>query len=251
VLVVLGMFAGAFAAAAFDGDNGRPLGVQVDWLAGAATPKPTAQASPEPTQATEEAATPQSSPTPAVVTGFAYPIAGGCLPQNDDLMPGAPRQYRNGIHEGMDFYDADNCTLIGLDTEVLAAKAGKVVRADLDYQDITPDEVAALEQEADANGSSEPIEDKFRGRQVWIDHGNGIITRYAHLHAIADGIVVGKRVKQGDLIAYAGESGTPESVTDPGTQVHLHFEIRLGAGYLGKGLPPDEVRQLYLQAFEQ
>src|SRR4029077_17451154 len=131
--------------------------------------------------------------------------------------------------------DADNCTRIGLNSEVIAAKAGKVIRADLGYQDITPDEVAALEQEAVSNGSNEAIEDKFRGRQVWIDHGNGIITRYAHLHGIADGIAVGQRAKQGDLIAYVGESGTPESVTDPGTQVHLHFEIRVGAGYLGKG----------------
>ena len=49
--------------------------------------------------------------------------------------------------------------------------------------------------------------------------------------------------------AFAGESGTPESVTDPGTEAHLHFEIRVGDSYLGKGLPPDEVRQLYLQAF--
>ncbi len=245
------MFIGAVAAAAFDGDNGRPLGVQVDWLPNEPAPTATAAQVPSQPPGAEADATPRATATPQVVTGFAYPIAGGCLPEQDGLMPGAPREYRNGVHEGVDLYDADNCTSIGLDSEVIAAKAGTVVRADWDYQDITPDEVDELEQEALANGSNEQIEDMFRGRQVWIDHGNGIVTRYAHLHGIADGIEVGKRVRQGDLIAYVGESGTPESVTEPGTQVHLHFEVRVDDGYLGKGLPPEEVRQLYLQAFSE
>jgi murein DD-endopeptidase MepM/ murein hydrolase activator NlpD len=246
------MFAGAFAAAAFDDKNGRPLGVSLEQLAAATTPRPSATpraATVAPERSPEENSTPAATPTAQEVTGFAYPISGACLPEDDDLMPGAPRQYRNGIHEGVDFYDADNCTSIGIDTEVEAAKAGTVVRADLNYENITPEEVARLEQEAQQSGSSEAIEDAFRGRQVWIDHGDGIVTRYAHLNGIAEGIAVGSHVDQGELIAYVGESGTPESVTEPGTQVHLHFEIRVGASYLGKGLPADEVRQLYLQAF--
>jgi murein DD-endopeptidase MepM/ murein hydrolase activator NlpD len=164
-------------------------------------------------------------------------------------MPGAPREYRNGIHEGVDFYDIDNCASIGLDTAVLAAKAGRVIRADMDYIDITPEQVAELEQEALDNGSSEEIEDIFRGRQVWVDHGNGIVTRYAHLNGIADGIQEGSAVSQGELIAFVGDSGTPESVTDPGSEVHLHFEIRVGDSYLGADLDPQEVRQLFEDAF--
>ena len=39
-------------------------------------------------------------------------------------MPGAPRAYRNGIHEGVDFYNADNCVPVDIGTEVLAAKVG-------------------------------------------------------------------------------------------------------------------------------
>ncbi len=245
------MFAGAVAAAAFNEDHGRPLGVTVDWLGSPPASEPTAtdSASAGPT-AEAAGTTPSPTSTLGPIVGFTYPIVDGCLPVEDSLMPGAPRTYRNGIHEGVDFYDIDNCTSIGSETEIVAAKAGTLVRADLDYVDITSEEVAALEQEALVNGSSEAIEDKFRGRQVWIDHGNGIVTRYAHLNAIADGIGVGIRVNQGELVAYAGDSGTPESVTAPGSEAHLHFELRVGNDYLGEGLQPDEVRELYLQAFE-
>ena len=61
------------------------------------------------------------------------------------------------------------------------------------------------------------------------------------------GVVVG----QGDLVGFVGDSGTPESVNDPGVQIHVHFEIRVGEGYLGQGLSPDAVRGLYLQAFSR
>ena len=78
-----------------------------------------------------------------------------------------------------------------------------------------------------------------------------IITRYCHLSAVAPGITVGTQVAKGQLIAAVGESGTPESVTRPGSEYHLHFEIRTGDGFLGKALPPAQVRALYVAAFAQ
>ena len=82
-----------------------------------------------------------------------------------------------------------------------------------------------------------------------MDHGNGIVTRYCHLSAVPDGIQVGTKVAQGEVIAAVGDTGTPESITDPTAEMHLHFELRAGDSYLGKGLPPDEVRQLYVNLF--
>jgi murein DD-endopeptidase MepM/ murein hydrolase activator NlpD len=160
-------------------------------------------------------------------------------------MPNAPRTYRNGIHEGIDFYQVDNCTAIGRGTPVLAAKAGRVIRADLDYRDITEAEVAAYL----ANPNTEEALDKFRGRQVWIQHEGGIVTRYAHLSGIAPGITVGATVAQGQVVAYVGNSGTPESVSNPSGEMHLHFEVRVGDSYLGKGQSPAEVRRLYTRLF--
>jgi len=165
-------------------------------------------------------------------------------------MPGASREYRQGTHEGIDFYDSDNCTPIGAGTEVLAAKAGKVVRADWNYSPLTQAELDEMEKQTPSEGQTdEAALDRYRGRQAWIDHGNGVVTRYAHLSRIADGIDVGVSVRQGELIAYVGNSGTPESLTDPNAEMHLHFELRVGDGYLGKGMAAPEVRSLYEKAF--
>jgi murein DD-endopeptidase MepM/ murein hydrolase activator NlpD len=196
-----------------------------------------------PTSAPAATATPAADP----LTGFHFPLSGGCLPRGDQLMPNAPRPYRNGIHEGIDFYEVDNCTSIGRGTPVLAAKAGRVIRADLDYVDITAAEVQAYM----ANPNTDEALDKFRGRQVWVQHEGGIITRYAHLSAVAQGVFVGATVTQGQLVAYVGNSGTPESLTNPAGEHHLHFEVRVGEGYLGKGQPPAEVRRLYSLLFAQ
>lgn len=191
--------------------------------------EPTATASPE-----------------SLLRGFVFPIVGACLPQSDALMPNAPRPYRNGTHEGIDMYDSDNCTLIGRGTEVVAAKAGTVIRADIAFAELTAGELERLQ--ADPN-TPEAL-DRFRGRQVWVDHGNGVVTRYAHLDGVASGISEGITVTAGQVIAFVGESGTPESVTAPGTDHHLHFELRLGDSYVGQGLTPAEVRRSYQTVFK-
>jgi murein DD-endopeptidase MepM/ murein hydrolase activator NlpD len=177
--------------------------------------------------------------------GFAYPLTGACLPKGDQLMPNAPRTYRLGTHEGIDFYNVDNCTQIVLGTPVKAAKAGRVIRADTGYENLTP----AKLNELFANPTTAASLDAFRGRQVWIDHGGGIITRSCHLSAIAQGLSVGQNVNQGDVIAHVGESGTPESVSNPGHEYHLHFELRVGNSYLGAGESPLRVRELYTSLF--
>src|SRR4029079_11506325 len=68
-------------------------------------------------------ATPET-PDLSVFRGFIYPLQGACLPTGDQLMPNAPRDYREGVHEGIDFYESDNCTTIKKGTSVMAAKAG-------------------------------------------------------------------------------------------------------------------------------
>jgi murein DD-endopeptidase MepM/ murein hydrolase activator NlpD len=203
----------------------------------------------------ETAAPPGPSPTALATSttnnggpelhGFVMPIAGSCLPTQDTLMPNWTRSYRQGTHEGVDLYQADNCVPIEKGTPVVAMKAGRVIRADLDYKDLTTETLARYL----ANPQTEEALDQFRGRQVWIDHGGGVVTRYCHLGGIAAGITQGSQVSAGQLIAYVGESGTPESVNAPGTQYHLHFEVRVGATYLGRDLPIEEVRRLYQALF--
>lgn len=206
-------------------------------------PSPTGAAV-EPPPAVEE------TPTAPPLSGFIYPIEGSCLPTSDDLMPNAPRPYRFGIHEGIDFYPGLACAKIGEGTPVLAAKAGVVVRADWGFVEMTPRELEQLLTRSQTQGYTDAEAlDRFRGRQAWIDHGDGVVTRYAHLSGIAPGIDVGTAVQAGEVVAHVGNSGTPEAVTTPADEMHLHFEIRMGDSYLGAGLPPDQVRALLEQAF--
>lgn len=208
------------------------------------------------TQTAAAGLTPAGTPTEAppdltVFRGFIMPVAGGCLPQSDNLMPNAPREYRSGVHEGVDFYEADNCTDIGLQTPVLAAKDGVISRIDTIYHDLTQAELDEANTRI-ANGEPNAFEvlDLFRGRQVWIDHGKGIITRYAHLEFVAPDLAVGDSVTAGQTVGFVGDSGTPESLSAPNTELHLHWEFRAGEGFLGEGLPPADVRATYERLFE-
>ena len=193
-----------------------------------------------------------------MLTGFLVPIAaawrargdcsqpGGLITSFLGHLPGAERDYRLGIHEGLDFYEWTSCIRINAATEVRAAKDGEVIRADHQYVEVTPAEWAAFER---AGWRGEPILDRLRGRQVWIDHGAGVVTRYAHLSAIHPDVVEGARAAIGQVIGLVGESGQSVVWEAPGTDLHLHFEIRIGDQYLGQGLPPASARLLYLNAF--
>ena len=130
------------------------------------------------------------------------------MPASELLLPGSARAYRNGIHEGVDFYSGDvgGCPAelsVTLATPILAAKQGVVIRTDWDYVELTQ---AELDAAAAAGFQGEEILDRFRGRQIWIDHGDDIVSRYAHLGAIAAGMQVGQTVAAGQIIGFAGES---------------------------------------------
>ena len=58
------------------------------------------------------------------------------------------------------------------------------------------------------------------GLTVDIDHGGGVVTRYAHLSEIADGVQEGSRAKAGDRIGAVGATGL---VSGP----NLHYEVRV------------------------
>ncbi|MFF2017227.1 peptidoglycan DD-metalloendopeptidase family protein [Paenibacillus sp. NPDC058177] len=62
------------------------------------------------------------------------------------------------------------------------------------------------------------------GRVVYLDHGNGWETRYAHLNKIK--VSVGDKVEAGGLLGLGGNSGRSIS-SGGGDGTHLHFEVRL------------------------
>ncbi|MCI0838348.1 MAG: M23 family metallopeptidase [Chloroflexi bacterium] len=183
-------------------------------------------------------------------TGWLIPVAGACIPSDDNQMPNAPREYRAGIHEGVDFFTDFACVDVPLGTPALASKAGRVIRVDHIYEPLTQSTLDELLAKVVAQGFTDTASlDRFRGRQVWIDHGDGFITRYSHLEGVPDDLLAGATVAQGEVVGFVGDSGTLESVASPGVENHLHFELRIGSSFLGDGDPPDVVRALYTDAF--
>ncbi len=78
---------------------------------------------------------------------------------------------------------------------------------------------------------------KFAGRRgtygnlLEIDHGFGIVTRYAHLSGFSDGIRPGRKVTRGEIVAFSGNSGLTQGP-------HLHYEV------LVDGKPTDPLSYL-------
>ncbi len=184
------------------------------------------------------------------LSGFRMPIVGCNLPDLRNLLPGAPRAYRNGVHQGFDFMPGHVGVPTGYSAPAVAAKDGVIMRADIDYTEMSPAEYQTAIATAQGSGSTPTdVLDQLRGRQVWIDHGAGVISRYAHLSGIAAGIVVGHRVAAGDIIGFVGNSGTDAATQGGRNGAHLHYELRIDDRYLGEGMAADDLRAMATRIF--
>jgi murein DD-endopeptidase MepM/ murein hydrolase activator NlpD len=171
-----------------------------------------------------------------VVRGLLLPIEGVEITAAPELLPNSPREYRAGWHEGIDFA-ADR------GTPVRAAASGRVVRVDREFVDWDPaQQAAALEAALTLGYTPDDTLDRIRGRQVWVDHGRHVVTRYAHLDAVAD-LYVGQTVTRGEVIGAVGNSGFEEGGP------HLHFEVRVGDDYLGDWLDGEELVRVLTRSF--
>jgi len=128
-----------------------------------------------------------------------------------DHQPASPevvdyRGYSNAVpydgHKGVDF-DVHYAP-------VRAAAAGKVTRSrwySTEYRD---------------------GERAWWGLYVCVDHGNGYVTRYAHLNAAC--VVEGECVRAGQIIGTSGRSGY--CIPGSGDGSHLHFDVRCNEAYV-------------------
>ncbi len=174
---------------------------------------------------------------------FLIPVQGSHAGLRDLQLPGAPRHYRLGVHEGVDFYWSAG-------TSVLAAAGGVVIRATHEYEQ--PDEVVFgrwWQKVREEGASTAEALDFYRGMQVWIEHPDGTIARYAHLSGIEEEVVMGTAVTAGQRIGQVGNTGSPLSVSSATEDAHLHFELWLNGHYLGQFLRPVEVRELVALLF--
>lgn len=224
------------------------------------TPSATSETRPSPTPADSPSETPvaetptatPTSPPSGEPAGYLYPMANRHVPTPSSQLPNAPRDYRCGFHEGVDFYPDQSGPYFARGTEVWAARDGEVVRADHDFTEYT-----TVERDADlatvcSDGDSVAILNRLRGRQVWISHDDGNTTRYCHLDSVNSSLSLGQRINAGGIVGGVGNSGTSNGASGAGMDIHLHFELRLGGEngpYLGAGQPESEVRRLLRQLF--
>jgi murein DD-endopeptidase MepM/ murein hydrolase activator NlpD len=185
-------------------------------------------------------------------SGYVVPVEGATISSRAVHLPNAPRRYRNGIHEGFDFYQGTVSVPITYGTPIQSVANGVVVRADHGYVEMTREEYdQVIETSRNSLITPEDMLDKLRGRQVWIEHPGGFITRYAHLAAIPESVQVGQQVAQGDVIGTTGNSGTIEAVLGTQDDPHPHVEIWRGDAFLGQGLEPNAIYDLAAQVFGQ
>ena len=191
-------------------------------------------------------------PLPEWLHGFMLPIPKAPVPDNPNLLPGALRTYRNGVHQGVDFY----CPFA---TPVRAAKQGYILRIDQSYQEIPVTfRNYLLETPRILYQTPPEILEVLHGQCVILDHGitdgRWVVSVYSHLSGVNEDLKPGMFVPQGAIIGYAGVSGTSADYEDfftKQTKCHLHFEIRANGNPLGLGMTSQEAGRLYSAVFSQ
>ena len=185
-------------------------------------------------------------------SGYTVPIEGARFTSRKNHLPNQPRPYRNGVHQGFDFFSRVITIPIDYGTPVRSVASGQVVRADHSYVEMTKEEYDGIISDARSQLTTpERSLDKLRGRQVWVEHVGGYVSRYAHLQGIPTSIQEGGFVSLGQVIGYIGNSGTIEAAQNTQDEPHLHFEIWDSEGYMGENFEAQQIYNLIAQVFGQ
>jgi len=184
------------------------------------------------------------------------PCAGSSVPTQALLLPNAPRQYRRGIHRGVDF-------AVDWGTPVMAVADGIVIRADHHYEEFFPNFRKQLLAEAKQLGHtpSDVFEHVLVGQAIYIDHGFELVpgyralSIYAHLSYIKPDIKPGQLIRAGQLLGQSGNSGTEDGTLGKRTGAHLHWELILqdagGEYYFGQGWDTEKLYQELVRVFSE
>jgi len=181
------------------------------------------------------------------------PVTSCTLPfGNPDLNVGAPRAYRSGTHNGLDF----NCGTT--DHDIVAAADGEVLFVVDDYLDaITEDRDAVLANTVLASDTPFWTLAMLYGRFVVVAHhlpdtDDQIVTIYGHLSEVDPDIVTGRQVAAGTRLGAVGNTGTSAAasgILDAHSSVHLHWELHINdraVGYLGDPIENEDLYQRLL-----
>lgn len=169
------------------------------------------------------------------------PLFHTSLVKKDSHLPGGRRPYRKGWHQGIDLYP-----LLGQEyLEIHSAAEGLVIRSDFDYVELTVLQRKQMLLRQPAEGPTVPADlDVLHGRQVWLLHKGGVVTRYSHLSAVCPRIFRGQWLERGEIIGLMGNSGTASASKGEKAGVHLHFEIHTNQGPFWEGLSKNQAKDI-------
>jgi len=178
------------------------------------------------------------------------PIEGAKLSARDNHLPGAPRTYRNGTHEGLDWYSNYSGIRIDRKTAVRSMARGIVVRIDNDYTEMKRRErETLLGISARAKQTPVFILDKMRGRSVWVQYEKGVLVRYAHLDSVNKKLSIGSALTVGSVIGTVGNSGTSSGVAGNNEDLHLHMDVLINNELFWKYLKRPQIREVLANVF--
>jgi murein DD-endopeptidase MepM/ murein hydrolase activator NlpD len=166
-------------------------------------------------------------------------------------MPNASRNYRSGVHQGIDFICGER------GRSAVAALPGRIAVAVGDYIAPDPTDRNSLLVTAGRVGRTPPYTlVMLYGNYVVIDHGiiqgvGHVISLHAHLDSVDADLRVGQLVDAGQRLGEIGNLGTDSASTGvlDLQSLHLHWELHVDDLYLGAGLSTSETRQIYSRLF--
>jgi murein DD-endopeptidase MepM/ murein hydrolase activator NlpD len=182
------------------------------------------------------------------------PIRGATFPLAREYNPGAARQKRGGAHQGFDFSVRNAGRILSQSEPVIAVADGEILRIDRGYEEPSAETLEYWGSTADRPGHAGAwARDALLGRQVWIRHEDGHVSRYGHLSEVSPELAPGDAVEQGQPVGLIGTSGLLPGANHPAATPFLHYELWSADAsmHLGQGLEPLEMHRLLAELFSE
>ena len=194
-------------------------------------------------------------PTSDWPDGLVTPITEVTFSMSEAHLPGSNQPGDAGQGRGFAFVNGYSGRPLMPTEAVVAVADGEIVRIDHDHSEPNTDlrdHWLSLASEAGFPGAF--ARDQLYGRQIWLRHASGHLSRYAQLSQVHPELVPGDRVEQGQIIGLATASGQlPPAGDGSEAAPALIYELWTpdANSYLGEGLEAVQTHHLLAELFSR
>lgn len=186
--------------------------------------------------------------------GLMTPIADVTFSMSPAHLPGPPLSASDRPRQGFSFVNGHAGRPLMPAEAVVAVAAGEIVRIDHDHPEQNADlhnHWLALESEPGFLGAH--ARDQLLGRQIWLRHPSGHLSRYAQLSEVHPQLMPGDSVEQGQIIGLVGAVGIAAGESAPESVPPLHFQLWSSdsSHYLGQNLTAFETHRQIATIFSE